>query len=111
MNDNADELTCRVLINFAATQYLHLLHKSDPHSIAFLSDVYKTGDIREWARQRIKNVLSQAREIQTRLSSDQLTSVRDAVAQHAEQLEQAGFQCWNVRPVGGMKTEQPSFPF
>lgn len=75
-----------------AASYAHLLTETDPDTLQRWSGDYKTGDIQEWARERIENILGECDRLHTLFASDEnlCLSVQCAAQGSLEVLERIG---------------------
>ena len=94
MTPETARLVYRIRISTAAS-YLHFIEETDRNALLRWGIDYNTEDIRQWAKERIDEILASAREIKSQFDHNitLATSVQNVVARHVERLEQAGFQC------------------
>lgn len=84
-------LTYRVRIATAA-RYAHYITENDPDTLQRWGDTYKTGDIKQWARERIANILAEASKLLPLFAGDEsiCLSVQNAARDSLEVLGQIG---------------------
>ena len=92
MNPPTDRFVYRVIIS-TASSYIHLLTETDPDTLVRWSENYHVDDIQLWARDRIIGLLDGATELCSHID---LATAQEAVREHVEWLEQAGFSVPSV---------------
>jgi len=63
MNPQTAALTYRCRIATAARGYEHFLTETDPLQLMLWAGVYKTEDIKQWAKERVNNMLAECAKL------------------------------------------------
>lgn len=79
----------QILIKHAVT-YTKYLAETDPHTLTRYAQFYHTGDIKQWAKERIGNLLAAAGEILKTMSENEITSAQTVARGSLERLALAG---------------------
>jgi hypothetical protein len=100
-------LTWRSYIRLAAVGYAHFIQEDNADVLQRWADTYKTGDIKQWAKKRISEILERASQLQPFFADDESVclSVQNAARSSLEQLEQIGCLSGNVLDAGIMRIE------